>query len=198
MSAIKSLCVFCGANPGNSPIYAEAATALGRLMAKNKIRLVYGGGNVGLMGTIADAVLAGGGQVIGVIPESLVAKEVAHRGVTELKVVKTMHERKQLMCNESDAFVAMAGGFGTLDEICEILTWNQLGIIAKPTALLNVNGYFDPFVKFLGSCVKEGFIKEPHRQMLLNERTPEGVWRELAAWKAPALEKWTKKSPVKP
>lgn len=170
---MKRLCVFCGSSPGNSPAYSAASAELGRQLAQRKIGLVYGGSNVGLMGTLADAALNGGGQVIGVIPRSLVDREVAHRGLTELHVVETMHERKALMADLSDGFIAMPGGYGTLDELCEILTWAQLGIHLKPVALLNTLGYWDPFLQFLDHAVAAGFLRSGHR-LLLNVRDDPG------------------------
>lgn len=169
---MKSIGIFCGANTGANPIYSEAAAALGKLMAEQTIALVYGGGNVGLMGVIADAVLEHGGKGIGVIPQSLVDREVAHAGLQELHVVQTMHERKAMMAARSDAFVAMPGGFGTFDEICEIITWNQLGIIKKPVAFFNVNGYYDKFLEMIDHTVAEGFVKQDHRDNLIIEDDP--------------------------
>ena len=176
---MKSIAIFCGASAGHNPVYQEAAQALGTLFAQKGIRLVFGGGKVGLMGVMADAVLAGGGQAIGVIPQSLVDMEVAHQGLTELHVVKTMHERKALMAAESDAFVAMPGGFGTFDELCEIVTWNQLGIIQKPAALFNVHGYFNAFISMLDHAVAEGFIKAGQRANLLVESEGEKLISQL-------------------
>lgn len=166
---MNSIGVFCGASPGQGEVYIKAATALGALMAKQQLTLVFGGGKVGLMGTIADAVLAGDGKAVGVIPQSLVDREVAHMGLTELRVVQTMHERKALMAAYSDAFVAMPGGFGTLDEINEIITWNQLGIIRKPVAFYNVNGYYNKFLEMIDHSVSEGFIKRAYLDSLIVE-----------------------------
>ena len=166
---MNSIGVFCGANPGKGELYMQAAAALGALMAEQHIALVFGGGKVGLMGTIADAVLAGGGTAIGVIPQSLIDREVAHMGLTEQHVVQTMHERKALMASRSDAFIAMPGGFGTLDEINEIITWNQLGIIRKPVAFYNVNGYYNRFLEMIDHSVSEGFIKQAYRDSLIVE-----------------------------
>lgn len=170
---MKSIGVFCGAKTGLNPVYAEAAGKLGSLMAQRQTGLVYGGGKVGLMGTIADAVLAGGGKAVGVIPQSLVDMEVAHGGLTELLVVQTMHERKAIMAARSDAFVAMPGGFGTFDEICEIITWNQLEIIRKPVAFFNINGYYNKFLDMIDHCVSEGFIHAEHRKGLIIDSDPE-------------------------
>ncbi|KAA9339022.1 LOG family protein [Adhaeribacter soli] len=169
----RNIGVFCGARTGLDPVYTQAATSLGSLMARQGIGLVYGGGNVGLMGVIADAVLAGNGTAVGVIPQSLLDLEVGHSGLTELHIVQTMHERKALMATRSDAFVAMPGGFGTFDEICEIITWNQLAIIRKPVAFLNVNGYYDKFMEMIDHCVSEGFISKDHRNNLIVESEPE-------------------------
>ncbi|PTX22811.1 hypothetical protein C8N40_101639 [Pontibacter mucosus] len=187
---MKSIAVFCGANSGNNPVYAEAATQLGHLMAAQSIGLVFGGGKVGLMGTIADAVLAKGGQAVGVIPQSLVDREQAHTGLTEQHIVKTMHERKALMAAKSDAFVAMPGGFGTLDEINEIITWNQLGIIQKPVAFFNVNGYYDKFMAFLADCVQEGLIKPEYMKNLIVESAPEVLLQKLTRYADTVSEDW--------
>ncbi len=153
-------CVFCGSGLGANPIYAEAAKDLAILLSKNKCSLVYGGGNIGLMGILADEMLKNSARVIGVIPDFLVQREVAHHGLSEQIVVKTMHERKKRMADLADFFVALPGGMGTLDEMAEILTWKQLGLIDKPLGLVNVNGYFDPLVSQLEKMVKEGFLKK--------------------------------------
>ncbi|SHH06710.1 TIGR00730 family Rossman fold protein [Massilia sp. CF038] len=163
---MKSIAVYCGANAGADEVYAEAARAMGRALADHGIRLVYGGGNVGLMGTIADAVLAAGGQVTGVIPQQLVDRELAHPGLTELFVVRDMHERKALMAQRADGFIAMPGGMGTLEELFEMLTWSQLGIHSKPVGLLNVGGFYDQLVGFLGHAAHEGFIKPQHAGLM--------------------------------
>lgn len=163
---MKRVCVFCGSNDGADPAFREAAVGLGRELVARNLGLVYGGGRVGLMGVIADAVMAAGGEVIGVIPHGLERMEVAHRGLTKLHVVASMHERKALMEKLSDAFIAMPGGFGTLDELCEILTWRQLSIHGKPAGLLNVSGFFDGFLSFVDHSVAQGFIKPQHRGML--------------------------------
>ncbi|TPE45201.1 LOG family protein [Pontibacter mangrovi] len=187
---MKSIAVFCGANAGNNPMYAEAATKLGQLMAAQSMRLVFGGGKVGLMGTIADAILAKGGEAVGVIPQSLIDREVAHTGLTEQHVVKTMHERKALMAAKSDAFIAMPGGFGTLDEVNEIITWNQLGIIKKPVAFYNVNGYYDKFMSFLSDCVQEGLIKPEYKNSLIVESDAEVLLQKLTKYAAAVSEDW--------
>ena len=153
-----NVCVFCGSGTGANPIYAEAARELGLLLSKRKCSLVYGGGNIGLMGIIADEMLRNSAKVIGVIPDFLVQREVAHQGLSELIVVNTMHERKKRMADLTDLFIVLPGGIGTLDEMAEILTWKQLGLIDKPVGLLNVNGYFDPLIQQLEKMVKEGFL----------------------------------------
>jgi uncharacterized protein (TIGR00730 family) len=163
----SSICVFCGSSSGVRIEYQIAAEQLGRLLAERDVTLVYGGGRVGLMGTLADAALAAGGRVVGVIPKQLCTKELAHRGVTELHVVETMSERKALMGELSDAFLALPGGIGTLDELFEVWTWTQLGLQRKLSGLLNVNGYFDPLLQFLQHAVSEGFLRSQHRDALL-------------------------------
>jgi uncharacterized protein (TIGR00730 family) len=160
------LCVFCGSNAGSAPGFAAAATQLGTALAGRDIGLVYGGGDVGLMGTVADAVLAAGGEVIGVIPEFLKRAEVAHRGLTELHVVGSMHARKRLMAELAEGFIALPGGFGTLDELAEALTWTQLGLQAKPVVLLDVDGFWAPLVRFVDAAVDHGFVRPAHRMLL--------------------------------
>ena len=173
------ICVFCGSNPGVRPEYARAARDLGSLLARRGIGLVYGGGAVGLMGAVADAALEAGGAVVGVIPQTLVARELAHPGLTELRIVRTMHERKATMAELSTAFVTLPGGFGTLDETCEMLTWAQLGIHAKPCGLLNVAGYFDPLLAFLERAVEEGFLHAEHRALVVQETDPARLVEQL-------------------
>jgi uncharacterized protein (TIGR00730 family) len=163
---------------------------MGIALARRDITLVYGGGRVGLMGTIADAVLAQGGKVIGVIPEPLVAREVAHKALTDLRIVGSMHERKALMAELSDAFVAMPGGFGTLEEFCEITTWTQLGLHRKPCGLLNVSGYYDALLSFLDHAVSERFIRPEHRSVVLADTEPDGLLDKLKGFDAPELDKW--------
>jgi uncharacterized protein (TIGR00730 family) len=187
---MKSIGVFCGANTGFNEIYSEASAALGRLMAEQSITLVYGGGNVGLMGLIADAVLAHGGKAIGVIPQSLVDREVAHNGLQELYVVQTMHERKAMMAARSDAFIAMPGGFGTFDEICEIITWNQLGIIKKPVAFYNINGYYDRFFEMIDHTVAEGFVKMDQRENLIIEEDPAILLQKIREFSDATSDYW--------
>ena len=187
---MKSIGVFCGANFGNNEVYRAEAEKLGRLMAEQKIGLVYGGGDVGLMGAIADAVLANGGTAVGVIPQSLVDREVAHRGLSELHVVQTMHERKAMMAARADAFIAMPGGFGTFDEVCEIITWNQLGIIKKPVAFFNVNGYWDKFFEMVDHTVAEGFLKFDQRENLIVEADAELLLQKVRAYADATSDYW--------
>ncbi len=184
------ICVFCGSNSGSRAAYTKAAEELGRLFARRKLALVYGGGRVGLMGALADAVLKKGGEVIGVIPESLVRREVAHTGLSDLRVVQTMHERKALMAELADAFIALPGGFGTLDEFCEILTWAQLGLHRKPCGLLNVEGYFDPLLALFDRAVEDKFLHPRHRSMLITADEPGKLLEEMARYHAPEVEKW--------
>jgi uncharacterized protein (TIGR00730 family) len=191
MSApLGRLCVFCGSNGGGRPDYLEAARALGRVLAQRGIGLVYGGARVGLMGALADAALASGGHVLGVMPESLVAKEVAHTGLTELRVVKSMHERKAMMADLSDGFVALPGGWGTLEELFEVLTWAQLGLHRKPCGLLNVAGYFDPLLAFLDHTIDEGFVRREQRAMVTVATTPAQLLDLFAAYEPPLVDKW--------
>ena len=173
MHRLHSLCVFCGSSFGNRPEYAAAAADVGRLLAERGIRLVYGGGNVGLMGVLADSALAAGGEVVGVIPQMLVDRELAHRGITDLRIVTTMHERKAMMADLSDAFLALPGGLGTFEELCEALTWTQLGIHAKPCGALNVAGYFDHLELLLDQAVREGFVRPGDRGNLLIDDSAE-------------------------
>lgn len=175
------VCVFCGSRSGDSPIYAETAHILGTLLAVRGHGLVYGGGNIGLMGLIADAALDAGGEVIGVIPQHLLEREVAHANLTQLHVVDSMHTRKALMADLSDLFIAAPGGFGTLDELCEILTWAQLGLHHKPCGLLNVAGYFDPLLAMFDQATREGFLSAPHRQLSISDEDPIRLLDRLAA-----------------
>src|SRR5262245_11008481 len=181
---MQTVCVFCGSSSGSDPVYAEAARRLGAVLAARGLNLVYGGGHVGLMGVVADAVLAAGGKVVGVINRALVEKELAHHGLTELIVVETMHQRKALMSERADAFVALPGGFGTLDELFEILTWRQLGMHDKPIGLLNVAGYFDPLLSWIAHSVGERFVKEKHRELLLIADDPERLVELLQSYRA--------------
>lgn len=189
-TSLRSICVFCGASAGARPEYALVAATLGRELATRGIRIVYGGGNVGLMGILADAALAAGGEVIGVIPHALVAREVAHFGVTELKVVDSMHERKALMADLSDAFVALPGGIGTFEEFFEVLTWAQLGLHRKPCGLLDVFDYFAPLVEMLAGAVREDFLRQEHARMVLRAESPAELLAALEEYRAPDVPKW--------
>ena len=189
---MKSICVFCGSNSGTNPIYLETAKRLGEVLAKANLGLVYGGANVGLMGALADAVLAVGGSVIGVIPQSLRGKEIDHKGLTEMHVVNTMHERKALMADLSDGFIALPGGAGTLEEFFEVWTWGQLGYHAKPFGLLNVAGYYDDLVKFMRHTVAEQFIKQDHVDMVMVENDPATLLQRFANYVPVVKPKWIK------
>jgi uncharacterized protein (TIGR00730 family) len=187
---LQRICVFCGSSFGSRPAYREAAETIGRLLCQRGIELVYGGSNVGLMGAMADACLNGGGRVIGVIPQALVDKEVVHLGLTELRIVRSMHERKSLMADLSDAFVALPGGYGTWDEFCEMLTWSQLGIQRKACALLNVSGYYDSFLEFADRAVSEGFLRGVNRDLMLSDDDPVRLLDRLASYTVPIVDKW--------
>ncbi|HXH93381.1 MAG TPA: TIGR00730 family Rossman fold protein [Thermoanaerobaculia bacterium] len=187
---MRSLCVFCGSSAGNDPRFAQAASELGALLAKEGITLVYGGGHVGLMGILADAVLANGGKVIGVIPRALWDREVGHRNLTELRVVETMHERKALMASLADAFVALPGGLGTLEEIFEVWTWSQLGIHDKPVGFLDVDGFYAPLLAFLDHGVDAGFVRAPHRAMAIVDGDGESLLRRMDEYEPPKVTKW--------
>lgn len=176
---MKAIAVYCGANPGADPVHADAARALARVLVEHDIALVYGGGRVGLMGVIADAVLAHGGDATGVIPKALVEREVGHAGLTRLFVVKDMHERKAMMSDLANGFIAMPGGMGTLEELFEMVTWAQLGIHAKPIGLLNVNGFYDKLVAFVAHMVDEGFVKPAHAALFIVEDDPAALVRRL-------------------
>ena len=194
---MKSICVFCGSNAGNQPIYRSEAEKLGRLLAARGIELVYGGGNVGLMGAVADACLEAGGTVVGVIPQALMGKEVAgrpvdHRTLTRLEVVDSMHTRKARMAELAEGFIALPGGFGTFEEFCEILTWGQLGFHAKPMGLLNVNGFYDPLLAMFERAVADGFLRPQNRAMALADRDIEGLLAAMAAYRAEPVSKWLK------
>ncbi|MEX3613026.1 MAG: TIGR00730 family Rossman fold protein [Burkholderia gladioli] len=188
---MKSVCIYCGSSPGARGVYAEAARAFGQALAQADLTLVYGGGRVGLMGIIADAVLAAGGRAIGVIPKLLVDKEVGHHGLTELHVVPDMHPRKKMMADLSDAFVAMPGGAGTLEEFFEVYTWAQLGYHRKPVALLNVEGFYDPLVTMLRHTVEEGFMAGSYVESLCIDANPEGLLDQLRRYQPPTRDKWT-------
>ncbi|MEM7374021.1 MAG: TIGR00730 family Rossman fold protein [Bacteroidota bacterium] len=186
----SSICVYCGSSTGEHPGFAKAARELGTLMAKYKISLLFGGGKVGLMGVIADAVLQENGTAIGVIPQFLQAKEVGHDGLTEMIVTETMHERKQILADRSEAFIAMPGGFGTMDELCEILTWAQLGLHAHPIGILNVNGYYDELLKMFDGMVENQFLRQKNREMLIDHDQPKGLLEKMAAYQPEQVDKW--------
>jgi uncharacterized protein (TIGR00730 family) len=187
---LKRICVFCGSNSGVQSAYGEAAQTVGRLLAQRGIELVYGGGKVGLMGALADACLVEGGRVIGVIPQALVNKEVAHSGLTELRIVNSMHERKAIMAGLSDVFVALPGGYGTWDELFEALSWSQLGIQRKACGILNVNGYYDPLLQLTDKAVAEGFLRKISRELLISDVDPERLLNRLSTYSVPIVDEW--------
>lgn len=187
---MKRVCVFCGSRNGTRDQYVGSAKRMGEALARRGIGLVYGGGGIGLMGVLADAAVSAGGNVIGVIPEALMGREVAHGGLADLRVVASMHERKALMAELADAFVALPGGFGTLEEFCEVLTWAQLGIHRKPCGLLNVEGFFDPLLSLFDHAVREQFVSPDHRSLVVVEADPERLLDALLRWEPPALERW--------
>ncbi|MGI0153701.1 TIGR00730 family Rossman fold protein [Pseudidiomarina sp. WS423] len=194
MTKLSTICVYCGSNPGFSPVYTDATIELADTLVEQGIRLVYGGAKVGQMGQLADRVLAQGGEVIGIMPQALVDKEVAHHGLTQLHVVTSMHERKAMMAELADGFIAMPGGMGTLEEIFEVVTWAQLGFHQKPCALLNVDGYFTALLTFLDNTVSQGFVKDVHRQLLLNDSNAPDLIAQMHAYEAPTVTKWLTKS----
>lgn len=187
---IKKICVFCGSSPGKSPEYIASANALGKVLANSGLDLVYGGGNVGLMGEVANAALKNGGNVIGVIPKALSDKELAHKGLTELHVVNTMHERKALMSELSDAFIALPGGIGTLEEFFEVMTWAQLGFQKKPCGLLNVAGYYSHIISFMDHMADERFIRLEHRGIMLVDTDEAALVEKLKNYRPSFTEKW--------
>jgi len=187
---IKKICVYCGSSPGKNPAYSLAAKALAKALCERNIGLVYGGAAVGVMGTIANAVLEAGGEAIGVIPKSLAVKEVAHESLTKLHVVASMHERKAMMAELSDGFIALPGGWGTLEEIFEILTWAQLGFHDKPCALLNIEGYYDQLIAFLENSFQQQFVNELCRPMLIEAHNPGMLLDQFATYRAPKVRKW--------
>jgi uncharacterized protein (TIGR00730 family) len=187
---MKRISVFCGSSVGADAAYTEAAEELGRLFAREGIGLVYGGGNVGLMGKVATAAMEAGGHVTGVIPRFLLEKEIGKLDIQDLRVVGSMHERKALMAEISEGFIAMPGGFGTFEEFCEILTWGQLGLHQKPFGLLNVAGFYDHFIRFVDHAVASQFIKPRHRGLLLTSDSPEGLLAAMRAWKPDVTPKW--------
>jgi uncharacterized protein (TIGR00730 family) len=187
---LSSICVFCGSNAGAQPAYVETAEAVGRGLAERGVRLVYGGGKVGMMGAVADAARFAGGEVIGVMPQAIVDREIAHTGLDDLRVVGSMHERKALMAELSDAFIALPGGVGTLEELFEVYTWAQLGIHEKPIGLLDVAGYYRPLVTFLDHSVRERFVRPSTRSLLAVADDLDGLLAALEAWRPPTEHKW--------
>ena len=190
---MKRICVFCGSSVGSKPEYAEAAVTLGGLLAARQIGLIYGGGNVGLMGVVANAVLDAGGEVIGVIPHSLAQREIEHRGLTQLHVVDSMHTRKAMMADLADAFIAMPGGVGTFEEFFEAVTWTQLGLHRKPCGLLNVAGFYSPLAAFIDQAVSEGFIKPVHRAAIVVDSDPARLLDSLMTVELPSVPKWIRR-----
>ncbi|MDP3599629.1 MAG: TIGR00730 family Rossman fold protein [Bosea sp. (in: a-proteobacteria)] len=193
---MKSVCVFCGSNPGNDPVYAEGARAMGVEIARRGMVLVYGGGAVGLMGIVADAALAAGGEVHGIIPRALREKEVGHHHLTRLEIVETMHIRKARMAELSEGFIAMPGGIGTFEELFEIWTWAQLGIHDKPLAFLNVAGFYDPLATFLDNTVEAGFLKQTHRAMTITDTQPATLLDRMEQYVPAVTYKWVEKEEV--
>ncbi|WP_211200047.1 TIGR00730 family Rossman fold protein [Breoghania corrubedonensis] len=193
---MKAVCVYCGSNPGNRPDYLAAAEALGELIARRGLRLVYGGAEIGLMGRVASAALAAGGEVVGIMPQALVDREIAHKGLTEMHVVASMHERKKMMADLSDGFIALPGGIGTLEELFEVWTWAQLGHHEKPCGLLDVAGYYSKLAAFLDHQVTEGFVRVEHRAMLAIDDDPAALLERFTAYSAPHVTKWVERSDV--
>lgn len=191
---MKRVCVFCGSNAGSRPIYAQMAQRLGTLLAQSNIGVVYGGARVGIMGMIADSTLAAGGEVIGVLPDFLFNKELAHAGLTELHIVASMHERKAKMAEYADAFIALPGGLGTFEEIFEMLTWTQLGVHKKPCGLLNLEGYYDPLRAQLDRAVSDGFLRPQHRDIAIVEEDPQALLTRLRNYTPLPVPKWLERS----
>jgi uncharacterized protein (TIGR00730 family) len=187
---IRKICVYCGSSPGKNPVFSLAASSLAKAMCERGIGLVYGGAAVGVMGALANAVLEAGGEAIGVIPRSLAIKEVAHANLTELHVVSSMHDRKAMMAELADGFIALPGGWGTLEEIFEILTWAQLGFHEKPCGLLNIEGYYDGLIDFLDNAIEQQFVREVCRPMLMTAREPVELLDRFAGYRAPKVRKW--------
>jgi uncharacterized protein (TIGR00730 family) len=188
---LRRICIFCGSSSGTREVYRQAAQTVGRLLCGRGIELVYGGGHVGLMGIVADACLNEGGRVIGVIPQALADREVAHTGLTELRIVSSMHERKALMADLSDAFISLPGGYGTWEEFFEVLTWSQLGMQRKACGVLNVDGYYDPLLEMADRALSEGFLRDVHRDLLLSDSDPERLVDRLSNYAVPAVDKWS-------
>ncbi len=187
---MRRLCVFCGSSDGERPLFLELAREVGRTLAGRGLETVYGGGNVGLMGAVADAAMAVGGRVIGVIPDGLLARERGHRGISELEIVGSMHERKARMAKLSDGFIALPGGLGTLEELAEALTWSQLGLHRKPCGVINLDGYFDPLIAFFDRAVDEGFMAAESRRMLVVADGPAALLDAFEGYRAPAVRRW--------
>ena len=187
---MTGLAVFCGSSSGNDPVYRNQATLLGQILAKRGIRIIYGGGRVGLMGILANAALEAGGEVTGVIPGFLQIKEVAHQGLTEMITVESMHERKALIERRSDGAIALPGGYGTMDEMFEMLTWGQLGLHQKPVGLLNVNGFFDPLLQMLDNMVTEGFLRPDYRTQITTSEDIGSLLDKMSEYRPPTVEKW--------
>jgi uncharacterized protein (TIGR00730 family) len=187
---MNRICIFCGSSTGVRSEYADAAKAMGQALLRRRIGLVYGGGCVGLMGTVADAVMGGGGEVIGVIPEALVTRELAHGDITQLIIVHSMHDRKAKMAELADAFIALPGGYGTFEEFCEILTWAQLGMHRKPCGILNVNNYYEPLMRLFDNAVAEGFLRPANRRLVIEETDPSRLLDVLETYTPPQTEKW--------
>ena len=187
---MQRVCVFCGSSKGARPVYARTAHDMGKALVRRNLGLVYGGGCIGLMGGIADAVLEGGGEVIGIIPHGLVTREVAHHGITKLVIVHSMHERKAKMAELSDGFVAMPGGYGTFEEFCEIITWAQLGLHRKPCGILNVEGYYDSLLALFDRAVAEGFVHPTNRRLVIQETDPDRLLDLLSNYTPPNMERW--------
>ncbi|MEP6992176.1 MAG: TIGR00730 family Rossman fold protein [bacterium] len=187
---LTTVCVFCAASPGRQPGYVEQAAAMGRFLATSGRRVVFGGGRTGLMGALADGALSAGGEIIGVMPRHLVEREVAHDGLTELRVVESMHERKSVLAEISDGFLALPGGLGTMEELFEVWTWGQLGLHGKPYGLLNVEGYFAPLLAFLDHGVAEGFIQQQYRDLLVVDTHPGALVERMEAVSPPTLPRW--------
>ena len=190
MNRLKNICVYCGSSPGRGDAYLSQATALANALVERNIGLVYGGASIGVMGRVADEVLKRNGRVIGVIPQALATKEIAHEGLSELHITHSMHERKQLMAELADGFIALPGGIGTLEELFEIWTWAQLGLHQKPCGLLNSSGYYDGLIGFLDHMRHQGFVKPAHRELLMLESDPGALLDRFARYRAPVVEHW--------
>lgn len=188
---MNAICVFCASSLGNDPIYAQTAFELGKILAENQIDLIYGGAQVGLMGKVAEGTLTNKGKAIGIIPEFLKTKEIAHASLTELITVQTMHERKALMHDKSDAFIALPGGFGTLEELFEILTWAQLNLHQKPIGILNVNGFYDPLIQLVETMITSGLLKQEYKAMLLISDSIEDLISQMNLYEVPFVKKWS-------